>query len=99
MCKDLCQQLYTGDNIKYLEGPDKIPVYLSIFLEHMKKQAEEFKIAQVRQLRTSAERLQSLAVEIPRSVLQYLKVKFTAKIVSLINEQTEKFSAAKQKDD
>ena len=48
MCKDLCQQLYSGDNIKYLEGPDKIPVYLSIFLEHMKKQAEEFKIAQVR---------------------------------------------------
>jgi hypothetical protein len=36
--------LYTGENIKYLEGPEKIPQYLSIFLERMKKQAEEFKI-------------------------------------------------------
>ena len=48
MCKDLCQKLYTGDNAKYLVGPDKIPEYLSIFLEHMKKQSDEFKINQVR---------------------------------------------------
>ena len=48
MCKDLCQKLYTGDNVKYLVGNDKIPEYLSIFLEKMKKQAEEFKISQVR---------------------------------------------------
>ena len=37
MCKTLCQQLYTGENAKYLEGSDKIPQYLSIFLDHMKK--------------------------------------------------------------
>lgn len=37
MCKDLCQKLYTGDNVKYLVGNDKIPEYLSIFLEKMKK--------------------------------------------------------------
>ena len=60
MCKDLCQKLYTGDNVKYLEGVDRIPAYLSIFLENMKKQAEGFKIQQVRQLRTSAQRLQDL---------------------------------------
>lgn len=48
MCKELCQKLYTGDNAKYLEGNDKIPAYLSIFLENMKKQAEGFKIQQVR---------------------------------------------------
>lgn len=57
MCKELCQKLYQGDNVKYLEGNDRIPAYLSIFLENMKKQAEGFKIQQVRQLRTSAERL------------------------------------------
>ena len=44
MCKDLCQKLYQGENIKYLEGNDRIPAYLSIFLENMKKQAEGFKI-------------------------------------------------------
>jgi hypothetical protein len=48
MCKDLCQKLYTGPNASYLVGPDKIPEYLSIFLEHMKKNAEEFKISMVR---------------------------------------------------
>ena len=38
MCKDLCGKLYTGDNAtKYLVGPDRIPEYLTIFLEHMKK--------------------------------------------------------------
>lgn len=44
MCKDLCQKLYTGDNVKYLEGPDRIPAYLTIFLQNMRKQAEGFKI-------------------------------------------------------
>jgi hypothetical protein len=60
MCKDLCQKLYTGENAPYLVGPDKIPEYLSIFLEKMKRQAEEFKINQVRQLRTSALKFQEL---------------------------------------
>lgn len=54
MCKDLCQKLYTGENAHYLVGNDKIPVYLTVFLEKMKRQAEEFKINQVRQLRSSA---------------------------------------------
>lgn len=44
MCKELCQKLYQGDNVKYLEGNDRIPAYLSVFLENMKKQAEGFKI-------------------------------------------------------
>ena len=66
MCKELCQRLYQGENVKYLEGPDRIPAYLSIFLENMRKQAEGFKIQQVRQLRTSAQRLQDLCQEIPR---------------------------------
>ena len=37
MCKDLCQKLYTGENAHYLVGTDKIPAYLSIFLEKMKR--------------------------------------------------------------
>ena len=44
----------------YLVGPDKIPAYLSVFLEKMKRQAEEFKINQVRQLRVSAGRFKEL---------------------------------------
>lgn len=44
MCKQLCQKLYVGEHAHLLVGNDKIPAYLSIFLEKMKRQAEEFKI-------------------------------------------------------
>lgn len=44
MCRDICQKLYVGENAQYLVGPEKIPTYLTIFLEKMKRQAEEFKI-------------------------------------------------------
>jgi hypothetical protein len=58
MCKDLCQKLYVGENSHFMVGPEKIPEYLTIFLEKMKRQAEEFKINQMRQLRTSAARFE-----------------------------------------
>lgn len=34
-CKDLVTKLYTGDNAKHLVGDEKIPEYLSIFLDNM----------------------------------------------------------------
>jgi hypothetical protein len=46
----------------------------------MKKQAEDFKINQVRHLRASALRLLELAQHVPRSVFRYIKTKFAAKI-------------------
>jgi len=83
-CKDLCQKLYTGDNVKYLVGTDRIPEYLSIFLEKMKKQAEEFKISQVRQLRTSAQRLEDLCSEVPKCLYNYIRVRYSAIIESQV---------------
>jgi hypothetical protein len=85
MCKDLCQKLYTAENAIYLVGTDKIPVYLTIFLEKMKRQAEEFKINQVRQLRVSAARFQELCGQIPYSVFSYLKTIYTNSIVVNVN--------------
>jgi hypothetical protein len=35
--RELCPKLYTGENAKYLIGTEKIPEYLSIFLESMRK--------------------------------------------------------------
>lgn len=35
--KELCPKLYTGENAKFLMGTDKIPEYLSIFLEGMRR--------------------------------------------------------------
>jgi hypothetical protein len=34
--KELCAKLYTGENAKYLAGPEKIPEYLTVFLEGMR---------------------------------------------------------------
>lgn len=47
-------KLYTGENAKYLVGPEKIPEYLSQFFEAMRLQAEGFKLGSVRQLREAA---------------------------------------------
>ena len=98
MCKDLCQKLYTGDNVKYLVGNDKIPEYLSIFLEKMKKQAEEFKISQVRQLRTSAQRLQDLSQEIPKCAYNYIRVRYTALIETRVGSEDQKFDKLQAQD-
>ena len=98
MCKDLCQKLYTGDNLKYLEGADKIPHYLAVFLEHMKKQAEDFKINMVRQLRTSAQRLQDLCQEIPKSAFNYLRIRYTTQIETKVNAENDKFDSLKVDD-
>lgn len=73
MCRDICQKLYVGENAQYLVGPEKIPAYLSIFLEKMKRQAEEFKINQVRQLRTSTLDFLEICNQVPYSVFTYLK--------------------------
>jgi hypothetical protein len=35
--KELCQKLYTGENVKYLVGPEKIPEYITLFFEGMKR--------------------------------------------------------------
>ena len=98
MCMDLCQKLYTGDNVKYLVGNDKIPEYLSIFLEKMKKQAEEFKISQVRQLRTSAQRLQDLSQEIPKCAYNYIRVRYTALIETRVGSEDQKFDKLQAQD-
>lgn len=98
MCKELCQKLYTGDNVKYLVGNDKIPEYLSVFLENMKKQAEGFKIAQVRMLRTSAQRLQGLCAEVPRSLYYYLRVRYSVMIEQKVDTAESAFDRAKEQD-
>lgn len=35
--KEMCSKLYTGENAKYLVGPEKIPEYLTVFLEAMRR--------------------------------------------------------------
>lgn len=78
--KELCTKLYTGENAKYLVGPEKIPEYLTQFFEGMRMQAEGFRIGSVRQLRESALKLQELAQEVPLAVFGYLGKKYSALI-------------------
>lgn len=55
--KELCGKLYTGEIAKYLVGTEKIPEYLTSFMEGMRRQAEDFRIGSVRQLREAANNL------------------------------------------
>jgi hypothetical protein len=40
-----------------LVGPEKIPEYLTTFMEGMRRQAEDFRLGSVRQLREAANNL------------------------------------------
>lgn len=91
MCKDLCQKLYVGEHAHLLVGTDKIPAYLSVFLDKMKRQAEEFKINQVRQLRVSAQKFQDLCSQLPYSVFAYLKTVFSHKIEQEISALEQEY--------
>lgn len=51
------QKIYVGDKSKFLTGADKLPDYLRDYLNNMKKKANEFKIACIRNLRNSCEEL------------------------------------------
>ena len=95
MCKDVCGKIYTGDNLKYLVGTDKIPEYLTIFLNHMKHQGEEFKIAMVRQLRTITSRLEALLAEVPHSVFFYINSKYCKIIDKAVGKTNYKFDILK----
>jgi hypothetical protein len=52
--KELCGKLYTGEIAKYLQGAEKVPEYLTTFLEGMRRQAEDFRIGSVRLLREAS---------------------------------------------
>ena len=99
MCKDLCSKLYTGENTSYLVGPEKIPEYLTIFLEKMKRQAEEFKINQVRQLRTATQMFKELCCQVPYAVYEYLRIVYSSKIEQLLGNIELKFDTFKANDD
>lgn len=38
--KEICAKIYTGENVKWLVGNDKIPEYLTLYIELMKNSAE-----------------------------------------------------------
>lgn len=91
-------KLYTGENAKHLVGDQKIPEYLSIFLQGMHRQVEEFKINCVRQLRTSSEKLVETCQLIPKSVFRYIQFKYESIVLNEIDSVTAKFQQ-KQKVD
>jgi hypothetical protein len=52
----------------------------------------------VRQLRTSAQRLQDLCQEIPKSAFNYLRVRYTTQIEDKVVSENEKFDKMKAVD-
>ena len=62
----------------------------------MKRQADEFKINQVRQLRASAARFQELCSQIPYSVFSYLKTVYTSQIQKEISQTEGSYDRARR---
>lgn len=96
--KELCQKLYTGDNAKYLTGNDKIPDYLQAYLESMKRQAEEFRINTIRELRESCLSLLSLCEILPKAVFSFLETRFSFTIQNSLQTSEEKYAGFKEED-
>ena len=65
----------------------------------MKRQAEEFKINQVRQLRTSTLAFLEICNQVPYSIFTYLKNVFQARIEQLILQTETKYNSYKIADD
>ena len=97
--KELCAKLYTGDIAKYLVGTEKIPEYLTTFMEGMRRQAEDFRIGSVRQLREAANTLVQVCQIVPQAVFQYLNRKFITLITRSMDAEERKFKKVKQEDD
>lgn len=97
--KDLCGKLYTGEIAKYLVGADKIPEYLTNFIEGMRRQSEDFRLSCVRQLRESSSNLVNVCQIIPLAVFSYLSRKYTTLIYRGLDNEDKKFRKIKQDDD
>ena len=95
----MCVKLYTGELAKYLVGPEKIPEYLTVFMEGMRNQAEGFRIGSVRQLRETALKLVEFCQEIPQALLGYLNRKYTSLIAKDLGAEDKVFKNLKKIDD
>lgn len=95
----MCVKLYTGELAKYLVGTEKIPEYLTVFMEGMRNQAEGFRIGSVRQLRETALKLVEFCQEIPQALLGYLNRKYTSLIAKDLGAEDKAFKNLKKIDD
>ena len=80
-------------------GTEKIPEYLTTFMEGMRRQAEDFRIGSVRQLREAANTLVQVCQIVPQAVFQYLNRKFITLITRSMDAEERKFKKVKQEDD
>ena len=85
------QSAYQGDDAKWLVGNDKIPEFLSKYLEKANKEAENFRINCVRYLRTTCIDLVNLCEKIPESIFSYITLTFTNKIESIISKEEQEY--------
>lgn len=97
--KEICVKLYTGELAKFLVGAEKIPEYLSVFLEGMRAQAEGFRIGSVRQLRELALKLVEYCQQVPYCILGYLNQKYTQLVLKDLGVEDKKFKQLKKADD
>ncbi len=58
---DEARSIYTGDKAKYINGNDKLPDFLRLYIQNMRKNAEQFRQESIRNLRESCGKLAAIA--------------------------------------
>ena len=91
------QKIYVGDDAKWLEGADKIPVYLSKYLEKTTENAEQYRLNFVRTLRDTQYELVKVCESIPKTVLEYVTSTYTGRIETKINQKEKEFAQEHRK--
>lgn len=76
-------------------GAEKIPEYLTSFMEGMRRQAEDFRIGCVRQLREACQNLVKVCLIIPQAVFNFLGRKFTTLVARALDTEERKFRKVK----
>ena len=90
--KDICAKIYTGDNVKWLVGNDKIPEYLTAYLTGMKTSAENFRISCTRSLRTLCQDLLTFCEKLPVAVFSRISSVFEVNINKKVDSFLQQFN-------
>jgi hypothetical protein len=57
---DVAREIYVGDKAIHIKGADKLPDFLRLYIQNMRKNAEEFRQESIRNLRASCNKLSAI---------------------------------------
>lgn len=80
---DEARTIYTGDKAKYITGNDRLPDFLRLYIQNMKRNAQAFRQDSIRSLRESSNRFAQLASAITELFFSSIHNYYTGSQTSL----------------